>query len=295
MPRPALSASRSIDILDFLAAFPGRAFTLSEIARAAKINIASCHAVLSTLTERGYLSRSPKQRTYVLGPALVAVGAAAQRSQPLIERARDAADALFREFGVPVLVSGIAGDDVVGIISIPDASGRSPGLRAGQRMPLVPPVGAPFLAWAPEPEINTWLEKASPTKDSALIDGWRRSLAMIREHGYHVTLISPESVKLSVMLAELASGRRVSDYKDNVVSLINSPDWDRLEPETIDPDACYNTASIAAPIFDENGAATFNMCLGGFSDKLKGATLLNYADRLVRSCLQVMRGDMAPQ
>lgn len=295
MPRPALSASRCVDILDFLAAFPNRAFTLSEIAKAAKINLASCHAVLTALADRGYVTRSPQQRTYVLGPALVALGAAAERGQPLIERARDVAATLVRELGVPVLLGGIAGDDIVGIISMPDVAGRTAGQREGQRVPLVPPVGASFLAWATEEEINAWLAKAPGTTDPKLIQSWRGSLEKIREHGYHITLLSRDSVKLSTMLAEFSSRNRVSDYKDDFIDLMNSPGWARLEPETIDPDAMYETVSIAAPIFDENGVATYNMCLGGFSKKLKGATLLRYADRLVLACLQVMGGDLPPR
>ena len=76
-----------IDAIDLLAAFPERTFTLSEIARAAKINIASCHAVMNALIDRGYLTRRGDQRTYSLGPALMAIGAAALKSQPLIARA----------------------------------------------------------------------------------------------------------------------------------------------------------------------------------------------------------------
>ena len=90
MARPALSASRTTAVLDLLTAFPGRAFTMAEIVRATKINVASCHAVLAALTSRGYLTRLP-QKTYVLGPALIAVGHASRLSQPLVARAQDKA------------------------------------------------------------------------------------------------------------------------------------------------------------------------------------------------------------
>ena len=105
MSRPALSASRSIAIIDFLAAFPGRGFTLSEIARAANINYGSCHAVLNALTLSGYLKRGPNQKSYVLGPALIAIGQSALKSQPLFPRIQDATRKLVRELKLPVLVS----------------------------------------------------------------------------------------------------------------------------------------------------------------------------------------------
>src|SRR5271165_1671284 len=148
-----------MEIIDFLAAFPGRAFTMSEIARAAKINIASCHAVLSALISRGYLTRDADQKTYALGPALVAIGKVALKSQPLVLRAEQAAQALSRDLGLPVLLTALVGEEILAIASVADPSGRSPSMRVGQRMPLVPPVGAPFLAWSSTAAIEAWIAR----------------------------------------------------------------------------------------------------------------------------------------
>jgi DNA-binding IclR family transcriptional regulator len=292
MARPALSASRGIEILDFLAAFPGRPFTLSEIARAAKINVASCHAVLSALTARGYLKRNARQRSYVLGPALVALGQAALRSQPLVARAQEAAEKLFRDLGVPVLLSALAGDEIVGIVSLSDASGRFPGLRVGERMPLVPPSGAPFLAWASEDAITAWIAK-SPRGSEKSGKELRYTLALTRKRGFQVTLRSPKSSELASVLAELASRRQLHEYKDQVYSLISSLDRELFQPEAILPNELYDVLLIAAPIFDENGESVFSLCLGGFPERLSGAVIQDYADRLLRACVHVMRADLA--
>lgn len=291
MARPALSASRSLDVIDFLAAFPGRDFTLSEIARAAKINVASCHAVLSALADRGYLSRNPKQKTYTLGPTLIAAGQAALKSQPLVARARDAADDLFREFGIPVLLSAAIEDEILGVVSVTDAAGRDAGLRVGERMPLVPPLGAAFVAWAAPAAIEAWLAKCAGAKDDAPIHEWRDALALIRKRGYQVTLHLPENDELAALMAEMASGRKGLDYKDQIIGLIGSLDRRMLHPTEFLPDALYDAQLIAAPIFDQNGVAAFSLCLGGFSEKITGANVLTYADRLVRTCVQVMRDD----
>ena len=291
MPRPALSASRSVDVIDFLAAFPGRSFTLSEIARAAKINIASCHAVLSTLVERGYLARRADQRTYCLGPALVAVGDAALKGQPLVARAKEAAETLFREFDVPVLLSAVVGAEILGVVSIADAAGRTPGLRVGERIPLVAPVGASFLAWSSEETIEAWLDRSASPRNERLADEWRSALALIRQRGFQVTLHAPDSPHIASLMAEMASGRGLSSYKDEAISLINSLEGRLSQSETADPDELYDVALIAAPIFDQNGGAPFSLCLGGFAEKISGAAISAYADRLVRTCLQVMRDD----
>jgi DNA-binding IclR family transcriptional regulator len=287
--RPALSASRSVDVIDFLAAFPGRGFTLSEIARAAKINVASCHAVLTALTERGYLARSDHQRTYTLGPALVAIGDAALRSQTLVARAKEAAEELSAELGVAVLLSAVIGDEMVGIVSIADASGRGAGLKVGERRPMAPPLGAPFLAWSSEAAIEAWIARSGAPHRDTLAREWRHTLALTRKRGFQVTLRSPEGPDISAVMAEMASGRGAPDYKEGVARLINSLDLHLAQPETIEPDQVYDVVLIASPIFDQSGEAAFNLCFGGFSEKLTGAVVSSYADRLVRTCLQVMR------
>lgn len=293
MARPALSASRSIDVIDFLASFPERRFTLSEIARAAKINITSCHAVVNALASRGYLTRSPNQRTYTLGPTLVAIGQAALRSQPLVARAREAAESLWRELGIPVLLSAAIGDEILGIVSLTDAAGRSPGLRVGERMPLVAPVGAPFLAWSSDAAIEAWIARHTSPRNERSADEWRHTLALTRKRGYQVTLRAPNSLEIASLMAEMASGRHIPDHKEELVRLVNSLDREMSQPETIVPDEFYDIILIASPIFDQNGEAAFSLCLGGFAEKLTGATITDYADRLARKCLEIMRADRA--
>jgi DNA-binding IclR family transcriptional regulator len=291
--RPALSASRSLDVIDFLAAFPGRGFTLSEIAKAADINVASCHAVLAALTERGYLSRSNNQRTYTLGPALVAVGGAALQSQTLIARAQDAAQELFAETGAPVLLSTLIGDEIVGLVSIAEPAGRGPGLRVGERRPLVPPVGASFLAWSPASTIEAWIARSAAPHHDTLAEEWRHSVALTRRRGFQVTLRTREGPEIASLISDMAAGRRATEYKEGVTRLINSLDLHLEQPETIEPGEVYDVVLIAAPIFDQAGEACFNLCFGGFAAKLTGATITAYADRLVRTCVQIMREDRA--
>jgi DNA-binding IclR family transcriptional regulator len=289
--RPALSASRSSDIIDFLAAFPERKFTLSEIVRATKINVASCHAVLATLTDCGYLARCPSTRTYTLGPALVAIGQAALRSQPLVTRAKEAAERLQRELGTTVLLTTVVGDEILAVLTVPEASARHPGLRAGERMPLVAPVGTPFLAWASEEAVESWIARHASPRDRKLVKEWRHSLVLTRQRGYQVMLRAPNTSEIGMLMAEMAAGGRVPDYKDEVLRLVNSFDHALSQPETIEPDQLYDIFVISAPLFDQTGEAAFNLSLIGFSGKLTGAAIVGHADQLVRACIEIMRAD----
>jgi DNA-binding IclR family transcriptional regulator len=289
VPRAALSAARGIEVIDLLAGFPNRAFNLSEIRKAAKINIASCHAVLSVLVERGYLTRCPKQKTYMLGPALVASGMAALKNQPLIARAEQAAEELRRDLRVPVLLSTMVGDDVVGVISLPDAAGRDLGLRVGQRIPVLPPSGAPFMAWAPEEVIDNWIARITSLKDSQFADDWRRALASIRKCGFQVTLREEDKSAVALLMAEMASNASMLEHKERLIELLRSLGRSPSHPSEIVPTALYDVALIASPIFDENGSAIFNLCVGAGPDKITGETVLAYADRLANTCLKIMR------
>jgi DNA-binding IclR family transcriptional regulator len=280
-----------MEILDFLTAFPGRAFTLSEIARAAKINVASCHAVLNALVSRGYLSRSANEKTYALGPALVAIGQSALKSQPLILRAQEAAQELSRELSLPVMLTTLVGDEILAVACVSAPSGKSPSMRVGQRMPLVPPIGAPFLAWSSETAIEAWITRMAPPGDGRFVEGWRRDLALIRKRGYQLTLRTANSTNIAGIMANIASSRRAPDYRTHMIDMIHAVDERLFHPKSIEPKENYLVALIGAPIFDQNGEAAFCLCLVEFSERISGAKIKAYSDRLAQACLQVMRND----
>src|SRR4051794_16756689 len=91
MPRPALSATRAVAVLNFLAAHPRDSFTLSDLSARLDINLASAHSLLAALTDAGYVVRDARQRTYGLGPTVDALGIAALERHAVIDLARDAA------------------------------------------------------------------------------------------------------------------------------------------------------------------------------------------------------------
>jgi len=291
--RPALSASRSIDVIELLALFPQRRFTLSQIAQATQINIASLHAVLKRLSDRGYVVRCPDKKTYGLGPSLIGIGQAALESQPIVARVKRAADELLRELGIPVLLCTVVGEELLALVSLKDASGRTPGMRPGERLPLVAPIGAPFLAWASEAAIAAWIARRTSPAGAHVVDQWRRDLELTRQRGYQVILRSCDVPTVASLMAEMAAGRRSPDYRDELTKMINSIEHHKTQPETIVDDELYDVMLIASPLFDQNGGAAFNLCLGGFPQRLTGAALTQYAERLTRTCLEIMRNNQS--
>ena len=289
MARPALSATRSVDIIDLLATFPDQSFTLTEISRAAKINIASCHAVVSALVARGYLARSSNGRAYTLGPLLTAIGQAALKSQPMVAKACETAQELARELGAPASLTAVAGEEIVALASFADATGRTPAMRVAERRPFVAPLGAPFVAWAPDEAVEAWIARNTLPQSQDRSAEWRHILQLTRQRGYQVTLRSPDSRRIVAMRTDLASGHSLPDYKEELFNLFNALDHDLDQPEAIEPDQLYDIMLIASPLFDRNGDVVLSLNVGDFAEKLTGATIIAYADRLVRACLDVMR------
>lgn len=285
MARPALSASRTMDILDLFTAFPTRALTMSEIMRAANINVASCHAILSALSGRGYLARRGK--SYVLGSTLIAVGQAATLAQPLFARAQAAAHQLSEELGVAVLLSTLAGDELLALSVLADRDGRTTSLHTGQRMPLIPPTGAHFIAWAPDATVDAWIKRAG-TDDQDEIAEWRRALQLIRARGYQVTLRASQTPAFGELMERMAAGSPPLEYRSEAKRLTAEHGWKLEQPATIELDTLYEAVLIAAPIFDNAGTACLSLGLGGFHEPLSGARITTLAEQLMKTCLRVM-------
>jgi len=262
---------------------------MSEIARAIGVNLASCHAILNELTERGYLARNPTLKTYMLGPALVAMGNAALRNQSLIARAQQAAEALSREHGVTVTLARAIGAEVVGIFAVAGPEGLGVGVRPGFRLPLMPPIGAPYLAWSSEKAIEEWIARRPHEVDGKMVERWRSALALVRQRGYQVLLRSATSSYFPKLVSELSAGQNVSNYKNRIVDYFESDDQSHRQPSELSPEGFYDVILIAAPIFDQQGNVLYNLCIGELAGTVTGETIQKYAESLLRTCVKIMR------
>ncbi|WP_162527157.1 helix-turn-helix domain-containing protein [Sphingomonas solaris] len=289
LSRPALAALRGTRILDLLASFPERRFTLTEVARATGVNPASCLAILGELVQRGHLCRHISRKTYWLGPALIAAGTAATIANPIVARARTVAERLRGELGLPTLLSTRVGDEIVCVFSLPDDAGRTAGLRAGERVPLVPPVGASFMAWVAPDEVEAWIALRPDDGAGPVVRQLRETLALTRTRGFHVTLRRPEAEDIASILARAASGDLAPDFYRQVVAFVATLDVEASQPDMLDADAMYDTQLIASPIIDPETSGIYNLCLGGFPGPLAGTEIARLGQRLTASCVEIMK------
>src|SRR5579871_5269459 len=88
---PALD--RAFLILDVMSDAGGEA-KLTEIAASAGLNVSTCHHLISTLHNWGYVARGINSRSYVLGSRILHLSAACLRQVDLPRRAESAVDRL---------------------------------------------------------------------------------------------------------------------------------------------------------------------------------------------------------
>jgi DNA-binding IclR family transcriptional regulator len=287
MSRPALAASRAIDILNFMAARPTQAFSLSELVEHLAVNFASCHAILTVLTKDGFLERHPKHRTYSLGPALVAIGHAALESHPAIDIARDEARDLAQQLDLEVLLTARTGGDLIALARAGRYVAPNAALRVGQRVPMIPPLGAPFMAWTPEAQLRQWLADAPEgASDPA---PYQRLLSLVRDRGYAITLQNPVRSQLGEVVANLSDSPHETGLRNRMTSLIGELGLDVYHLAAIDPAQSYEVGMLSAPIFNVHGHAAFTLSLLGFRGQLSADAIQDLADRLMSCCLMVTR------
>jgi DNA-binding IclR family transcriptional regulator len=269
-----------MSVLTFLGRHPDERFTMSALARELKMNKATAHTLLLTLAARGFLLRHPTEKTYRLGPALVALG----ESAVLDEReASEFAHAEMRkiseELGMMCVVSAAVGEEII-ILSRVDPHSRIRGFpRPGQRLPYAAPVGAVFMAWSTPLEVREWLERGGP-KAVAASEYYVDALAGIRERGFAVNLlpVSGSQFAASVVEADFAHPSQ----------MLSEAQFDHLFRQ--EANATNAVVNLIAPVFHADGRVLLSLTLeapvqtGDDQDLLAhGRRLLEAASRVTES------------
>jgi len=245
MPRSSPGVARVVGVLDFLAEHPDEVFNLSELCRRVDLNKATAHSLLGELTDAGYLVRDPVDKTYGLGPRLLAVGLAAGHSERLVlSRARRHLRRLASDLDVRCVASTRRGDDIV----ILEVAGRDRpfgmSIQPGHQLPLVPPVGTVFIAWSSETEIERWLGRGGDevaTNETT----YRAALEAVRRRGCSLSVDGPARARLEEALTLGEQGPVAEAVHDLVRQ--------RYFLLDVEEGAEYELSFVAAPIFGPDG------------------------------------------
>ena len=265
MSKTPPGVKRVVSVLNFFAEHPGQAFTFTDIVKALKLGRATCHALLAGLVEEQYLYRNA-DKSYVIGPALVAVGKIAneqfsplQAAQPemrmLSDECRAVCSAVYHENGNAV-IKARAGSGSHLAWSVPQ----------GYELPLRAAFAGVYFANASDKEIADWLEHLDPPVSRAEQDEFFEGLEFTRKHGYMFG-VRNEDVETSLDAPELAFTGVKERYPISVVS-------------ELDPAREYPLSSIVAPVFDSHDRVAFVLNLSGFAHTVPGRRIEEMGQRL---------------
>jgi DNA-binding IclR family transcriptional regulator len=273
MSRSSPGVKRVAAILNFIADHPGQAFALTDLVRALKLSRATCHALLTGLVDVGYLYRT-SDKTYVLGPALAAIGRTAAANFSPLQVAQPEMRSLADEFDVVCSAYFLEGDMIHLRDRAASLSHVGYPVPLGARMKLRSPQVAAFFAWSPT-EAEAWLERVEPKPSPDRTELMFRAMEFARDHGFVVLLRRP-GFDLSGRDFDREVGAETDEIP--VTPMVN-----------IDAGAAYSVAALMAPIFDGNGKVSFSLLLAGFHATMSGAEVLAAGERLRAACERISR------
>jgi len=263
-----------VSVLNFFAEHPGQSFTFTEIVKALKLGRATCHALLAGLVEEQYLYRNA-DKSYVIGPALVAVGKIAneqfsplQAAQPEMRLLSDDCNAIcsavYLQRGNVVIRSRAGGGTHLGW-SVPQ----------GYEAPLRAPFAAAFFAWSRPGEVDKWLDQMQPPARDTERAQLAASIEFTRRRGFAFGVFNPD-VEADRSAPEMPFTGEKREYPVHSMA--------ELLPERE-----YQLAFITVPVIGKQGEVVFVLNLSGFRGPVAGdrvqamGTLLRQAAERITS------------
>jgi DNA-binding IclR family transcriptional regulator len=275
---------RVVRLLDTLRAHAGQGMRFADLARAGDLSQATCHAILLTLADAGYVVRDADTRAYSLGPALVALGTAAGASFPEVRAARPELAALGVRTGLPCSAARVV-DDSITVLEVVGRGRDDLPIREGTRVPFAPPFGAIHVAWSGDPAIDAWIKRAprptlTPKRLRAVIDDHRRTHVAIAPSTH-------SSARLREALGELAVDALARDVRDRTLELLAAIDELDYTSDVLDRSERLPVNTLTAPVFDESGTTSFAVALHVTDAELPVTRIHELADELRRSTEEI--------
>lgn len=256
--------TRAVSVLNFLAEHAEQAFTLSEIAKSLRISSATCHNLLTALTDAGYLYRTAG-KTYVLGPALARVSQAALAPAVTMQVARPEMRLLADEFDVVCSASFLVDDKII----VRERASSVSHLNWHKQSLTVHSLassGAMFLAWD-DAALARWQANEAASLDAATTDRVEQSLAFLRARGF----------TFGVRKVPLVDAKQAQELQYQA-------DMTDHAPASLEPDELYQLGYVVSPVFARPGAVAFSLSLTGFTAPLRGAAVEAMGERLRSAC-----------
>lgn len=282
--------ARALAILDLLMANPHQAFGLTEMTRRLNLNKATCHAILTTMANYGFLVQHPKTKAYRLGPSIIAAGNAAFAQFPVLEYARPELESLQSDLDIGFAVTGRSKQHMVLLALYGQASELIDSFQLGLRLPNTAPVAACFTAFSPAKHLEAWLTRAHESRggyNEKLDQKLRVSVIGIRARGYEVTLKTRAEAELTRELSRIHNSWSLTELEDAANRYQHDLCDEQYHLDRIDPKARYDVSTISVPVFVENKLPVVCFVAGSFKQPVTGAEIEDIARRIKESADRV--------
>jgi DNA-binding IclR family transcriptional regulator len=284
--------ARALAILDLLMANPTQSFGLTEMTRRLNLNKATCHAILTTMANYGFLVQHPKTKAYRLGPSIIAAGNAAFAQFPVLEYARPELEGLQSDLKIGFGVTGRSKLHMVLLALYGHAQGLIDSFQLGLRLPNTAPVAACFTAFSPAKELEAWLARAHESRggyDEKLDQKLRVALIAIRARGYEVTLKTRAEVELTRELGRIHNSWSLTELEEVANKYQRDLCDEYYHLDRIDPKARYEISTISVPVFVFRDVPILCFVAGSFDKPITGTQVEEIATRMQESADRVTR------
>ncbi|WP_436777640.1 IclR family transcriptional regulator [Yinghuangia sp. YIM S09857] len=274
-----------IAVVEFLASRPTEPATVADVVRHLGLSRATCHAILASLVGAGWVLRDPAKKTFSAGPALIAVGRAAESGAPAAHAADSELAALAADLGMPATISYPIGDRLVIGSRSPAAVAADDEVRVGQRFPFAPPFAAGLVAWGAPGDFERWVSRA-PDGGLESVEHLRGALAAVRRRGYSVISMSAAAWRLRALLSELDAFP--SRKRPVIAGLLHDIGAvDHLSEDLAEGMSCP-VGIMATPAFGVDGTAVLNISVHVWRER-DAAAIRALGDRLLAASRAVTR------
>jgi DNA-binding IclR family transcriptional regulator len=261
-PRYGNSVERAVAIVEYLAAHPRETFSLSEIARRCGVPKPTAYKVLRTLQENGWVSRSPLDLRYGLGPTLIVIGRAAGEVRPEVNLVRPVLKELAAEFHCECMFSTAVADEILileSTDSVEPQAGSS--FRRGARTPLVAPFGACFIAWQTPEEWHNWYAR-SGLGDPLLVEQMDTILRETVKRGYVITFHTDFQDQLAEavrLMPKDLTAQQIRTFLTQRLAGLSQITY--LGGGMAGRPGTWMVESLQAPVFDVDGTPRYDLAL----------------------------------
>jgi DNA-binding IclR family transcriptional regulator len=241
---------RVLDVVELLSHPDNRHTRFSDVVRELDLSQATAHAILKTLTDRGWVSRDPVAKTFSLGPALSLIAGRLDTVRPVTYLARDAVRRLATTVDVPASVIERAGDDLV-ITAFEQPKGKPIPATPNERIPYTAPFGVAFAAWDTPEAQRAWIERAA-ADDTELTRQLQDVLARTRERGYDIDWMTPALAQAAHAIGSLSEHSLPVNMR-SIIDQLRVEFTSAALTSDDDPRAPRPVATISAPVLDKTG------------------------------------------